>query len=378
MLGARHPQPERTSWSDWWLAKRDKLVADRRFQRWAAAFPLTRPIARRRGKALFDLCGGFVYSQILLACIRLRLFDILAEGPQTAAALSDRLAVPLEATRSLLRAAAALDLVSERGRDRFGLGALGAALLGNPGVAEMIQHHGIFYDDLRDPVALLREGKGAALARHWPYAGARRPAAVEPQQAAAYTALMSATQAILADQVLAAYPLARHARLLDVGGGDGAFLSAVARRAPHLALTLFELPAVAEQARRRLAAEGLAARARVHAGDFLADPLPGGSDIISLVRVIHDHDDAAALRILRAAAAAVEPGGVLLVAEPMAETTGARTLGAYFSFYLLAMGSGRPRAPAELSELMRQAGFGRVRQLRTALPLIASAMVARK
>ena len=43
-------------------------------------FPLTRPIARRRARELFDLCAGFVYSQVLLACVRLRLFEILAEG----------------------------------------------------------------------------------------------------------------------------------------------------------------------------------------------------------------------------------------------------------------------------------------------------------
>ena len=36
-----------------------------RFQRWAANSPLTRWIARRRARALFDLCAGFVYSQIL-------------------------------------------------------------------------------------------------------------------------------------------------------------------------------------------------------------------------------------------------------------------------------------------------------------------------
>ena len=58
-----------------------------RFQRWAAAFPLTRPIAQRRARALFDLCAGFVYAQVLLACVQLRLFEILAEGPQTVGSL---------------------------------------------------------------------------------------------------------------------------------------------------------------------------------------------------------------------------------------------------------------------------------------------------
>ncbi len=58
-----------------------------RFQRWAAASPLTRVVARRRAKALFDLCAGFVYSQILLACVRLRLFEILAARPAASGAV---------------------------------------------------------------------------------------------------------------------------------------------------------------------------------------------------------------------------------------------------------------------------------------------------
>ena len=68
-------------WRERWLNLRNKLIADPRFQRWAAASPLTRFVARRRTRQLFDLCAGFVYSQILLACVRLRLFETLAEGP---------------------------------------------------------------------------------------------------------------------------------------------------------------------------------------------------------------------------------------------------------------------------------------------------------
>ena len=56
----------------------ERLLGNPRFQRWAASFPLTRPLARARARGLFDLCAGFVYSQVLLACVRLDLFDVLA------------------------------------------------------------------------------------------------------------------------------------------------------------------------------------------------------------------------------------------------------------------------------------------------------------
>ena len=76
--------------ADRWRSVRDFLLSSRRFQRWAAAFPLTRPIARRRAADLFDLCAGFVYSQVLFACVRLHLFEQLNAAPATAEALAAR------------------------------------------------------------------------------------------------------------------------------------------------------------------------------------------------------------------------------------------------------------------------------------------------
>ena len=67
----------RLSLHDRLLGVRDAILANPGFQRFAGTFVLTRPIARRRAGALFDLCAGFVYSQILLACVRLKLFDQL-------------------------------------------------------------------------------------------------------------------------------------------------------------------------------------------------------------------------------------------------------------------------------------------------------------
>ena len=150
------------------------MVGSPRFRRWAAAFPLTRPIARRRTRALFDLCAGFVYSQVLQACVELRLFDVLAQGPMTPAALSARLALPLDRTQRLLLAATSLKLLRRRG-ERFGLGPLGAAMVGNAGVTAMVLHHRELYADLADPVALLRGQAGPTeLSRYWAYSGNAR------------------------------------------------------------------------------------------------------------------------------------------------------------------------------------------------------------
>jgi demethylspheroidene O-methyltransferase len=242
----------------------------------------------------------------------------------------------------------------------------------------MVEHHALFYCDLHVTVALLRgEQRATSLAQYWAYAGNRRPDALAEDRVAAYTALMSASQAFIATEVLAVYSFARHRCLLDVGGGDGSFLCHVAAHNPELQLMLFDLPAVAALARTRFARAGLTARASATGGDASAGPLPAGADIISLVRVIHDHDDAAALAILRSVRRALPEDGTLLLAEPMSATRGAEPISdAYFGFYLLAMGSGQPRTPAELNRLLKAAGFGRMQLLRTRTPLLTRLIIA--
>lgn len=368
-----------TGWAERWRDWRNRTVARPSFQRWAAAFPLTRLLARRNAREVFDLVAGFVYSQVLLAAVRVRLFDLLADGPLTETALAERIGLDAEGTERLVAAAAALELVERRRGGRVALGRLGAPLVGNRALASMIEHHATLYADLRDPLALLRREARPAMAGYWPYAAHDGAAALGADRVAEYSALMSASQPLVAREVLDAYDFGRHRCLLDVGGGEGTFLHAVAQQAPRLALRLFDLPAVADRAQGRFAAWGLLERAAAHGGDFFEDPLPAGADIVSLVRVCFDHPDERVLMLLRNIHRALPAGGTLLLAEPMAGVPGAEAMGdAYFGFYLLAMGRGRPRSAERLTALLHAAGFERVRALPTRLPLQAGVLVAQR
>lgn len=368
----------------WWatalerpLALRDRLLASPNFQRWAADFPLTRWLAHRRARGLFDLVAGFVYSQVLLACVRLKLFDLLAEGPQTLTALSARMQLSEESATRLLAAAIALQLVEMRA-GRYALGTLGAPMVGNTAVAAMVEHHTALYADLRDPVALLRgEVQDRALSQYWPYTAYEDPQSLNAERAATYSALMSASQPPLVRDILDAYPMEHHKHLLDVGGGEGTFLCTVSERYAHLRMSLFDLPAVAERATARFAARGLQARATAYGGSFLTDDLPQGADLISLIRVLFDHPDERVLALLKAVRKALPPEGKLIIAEPMAGTPGAEAMGdAYFGFYLMAMGHGKSRSMAQIARLLEISGFTRIKAIPTRQPLQTQLLVA--
>lgn len=355
-----------------------RLTARPGFQRWASEFPLTRRIARREGAQLFDIVQGFVQSQVLFALVELRLLHRLMDGPQSTGQMAQGTGVPPERMAQLLQAGAALRLLRRQSDGRFAIARKGAALLGVPGLEQMIRHHAAFYRDMSDPVALLRGEVQTELAEFWPYVfGAQ--GAVDPQVTSTYSDLMAQSQGLVAQDTLRTISLRGICRLLDVGGGFGAFATAVAEADPEIGISLFDLPHVITEAQRRLDATGVSARVRLHAGSFRDDPLPGGADAISLIRVLFDHSDDTVRLLLSKVFDALPDGGRLIVSEPM--SGGARPEKAgdiYFAFYTMAMRTGTVRSSARIAELCRDAGFGNVQTPRPDRPYVTSVVTATK
>jgi demethylspheroidene O-methyltransferase len=342
---------------------RNTLLADPKFLALAQKFPLSRPIARRRSVELFDLLAGFTYSQVLYTCVSLRVFEKVGQTSVATSELAAHIKLPMNKTEVLVRAAVALDLLARDGEQVI-LGPHGAALLGQPWIMRFVEHHHYLYRDLEDPVAMLRGHKReGGLSSYWSYENSEADKSV-------YSALMAASQQAVAEQILGAYDFGKHLNVLDVGGGSGAFLRAVGTSHPHLALNLFDLPGVV--ALTESDAGPLISR---HSGDFRKDPLPGNMDLISLVRVVHDHDDDDVLAVLHNIRTVCTEATVLLIAEPLSGSAGtARVTDAYFGLYFAAMGQGKTRTPSDITRLARQAGFHRPKQLRTNMPLISGVM----
>lgn len=381
-----HDRPQRTngpapSLGDRLRDARNALVGSPRFQRWASSFWLFRPVARAQERAAFDLCAGFVYSQILLAATRSGLLGALANGAIEAETAIGITGLPRPSAERLIDAGVALDLVERRSGGRIALGMRGAALMANPDIVAMVEHHQLFYRDLADPLALLGDtSQPTNLSQFWPYATGRQNGHdADAATTAAYTALMARSQEMISTDVIASYPFGRHRRLLDLGGGNATFAAAVAQAVPGITCTVLDLPAVAQHARQRLAELKLQDRVTVIEGSFFAPPaLAATFDVVTLVRVLLDHDDANALRILQTARAALPPGGTLIIAEAISDAPRSRVVAdAYFNFYLMAMGRGRPRSQAALSALCHRAGFTNLRLVGTPRPFVTNLLRAK-
>ena len=357
---------------DIWLRLRNRLLASERFQNFATAFPLTQPISRKRSRALFDIVAGFTYSQVLYAVVKLDLVSTLNASPKTTETLAAQYNFKSDRLLRLLKASESLDILERTKNGAWTLGVHGAALVGNPWIMRFITHHDLLYRDAEDPLSLLRDReRDTALKKFWSYAERDGAPDAQSDDVAAYTELMAASQKAVAREIIAAYHFSKHRHVMDVGGSNGTFLSVLAAHQPALKLTLFDLPPVASLAESRLQNLGLQNRVTITAGSFLHDELPKNADLITLIRILHDHDDDSVEAILRRVRHALPPHGVLLVAEPLSGVKSiAPVADAYFGLYFAAMGQGKTRNLTEISELARKAGFTKIAPLPTRMPLI--------
>jgi demethylspheroidene O-methyltransferase len=378
MAVADHTDPDRPRLRDRLYAWKTGLLRSQRFQRWAARMPVAARVARKDGEALFDLVAGFLHSQVLMAFVQLDLADHLSTQPRSAEGLALRTGINPDRMRVLCQAASALGLMQRQRDGRYALGRLGAALPGIPGLAQMIRHHDVLYRDMADPVAFFRDAPATELAAFWPYVfGAT--GTIDPETAATYSELMAESQTLVAEEALRVLDLKGIDTLLDIGGGTGAFLTAVGSAYPDLKLHLFDLPQVIEPATARFAAAGLSDRVTITGGSFRTNALPRGADAISLIRVLYDHGDDTVRMLLAKAHAALPDGGRIIISEPMSGGAHPTRAGdAYFGLYCLAMGTGRARSADEIVQHLEAAGFSEIRSRKTARPFITSVVEARK
>jgi 2-polyprenyl-3-methyl-5-hydroxy-6-metoxy-1,4-benzoquinol methylase len=149
------------------------------------------------------------------------------------------------------------------------------------------------------------------------------------------------------------------ARILDVGAGSGVWSLSMAERCGAV-VTTFDLPGVADLFLSRAAARGLGDRADALVGDFNATELPAEAfDRVVLANVIHLEPPARARALIARAAAAVAPGGDLVVIEPIGRETPARERAAALYALHLAMRTreGWAHRQPEITEWLRDAGL---------------------
>jgi predicted O-methyltransferase YrrM len=157
-------------------------------------------------------------------------------------------------------------------------------------------------------------------------------------------------------------------RLLDVGGGSGAYAIAIARAFPQAHATVLEASPVDAIARRTIAAAGLGGRIDVVTADMFTDSWPADHDTHLFSNVLHDWNEADCRRLLERSVAALPDGGHLLVHDMLLDDDKAGPLwAAEYSVLLTTVTQGRLYSAAEIGGWLADFGLVIVDRAPTAL-----------
>lgn len=307
-----------------------------------------------------EIARGFQDARILLTAYELGVFAAIDVLPKTSAEVAEHCGTETRATDRLLNALCVLRLiVKEGGRFSNTPGASRWLVPGKPGYMAGLMHVVNLWRTWGTLTEAVRAGHAADLA------------AINDrgdEWLSAFIGAMHANAAGRAPQIVAMLDLAGVRRVLDVGGGSGAYAMAFAQASPEITAAVFDLPNVVPIARGYIAKEGLSARVETVAGDYSADELGRGYDLVFMSAIIHINSPDENRELFRKAARALAPGGRLVIQDFIVDENRTSPPGAVLFALNMLVGtrSGDTYTESEVRSWMEEAGFSQATRMDTA------------
>jgi SAM-dependent methyltransferase len=305
---------------------------------------------------LLQMSEGFGVARAVQLAAELGVADLLDDAPRRADDLAAATATHPGALYRLLRALAGVGLFTEVEPGRFALTPDGERLRGDhpESLRSWVLFQGLFNGVYAEAMHSLRTGEPtvplvfgeplfAHLQRH-------------PEHGRIFNAAMGEHSRLTGKALAAAYDFTRARQIVDVGGGDGSFLSTVLRAFPGSAGVVFDQPHLSDAAGKRIGAAGLGERCRFVGGDFLRE-VPSGGDVYLLKGVLHNWPDDQAVVMLRNCRRAMGAGGRLLLIEWVVPGGDAPHPSKFLDLAMLFVYGGRERTEEEYVALLTEAGL---------------------
>jgi predicted O-methyltransferase YrrM len=300
---------------------------------------------------------AFQESRVLLTAIELDLFTAVGKGA-TASQAAHRLGGGERATEMLLNALVALGMLTKQA-GLFRNAPLAARYLsaGSPdNVRTALMHSVHVWDRWSTLTACVRAGTSVLR---------RGPEKRGQDWTQAFIGAMHLNAVARAPAVVSAVGAKGVDRLLDVGGGSGAYSIAFAKARRTLRAEVLDRPEVLPMARGHIAKAGLSDRVKTRAGDLRKDKLGRGYHLILLSAICHMLGPEENLDLFRRSLAALAPGGRIVIQDFILEPDKtAPRVGALFALNMLVgTRSGSSYSEPEYAQWLRQAGFQDVRRI---------------
>jgi ubiquinone/menaquinone biosynthesis C-methylase UbiE len=305
---------------------------------------------------LLQMITSYWTAQSIHVAAKLKLADLVKDGPKTAAELAEATRTHPPALYRLLRALSSVEIFAEDEEGRFRLTPMAECLLDQHGsqraVALMMgDEHFRAWGDL---LYSIQTGKPAF--NHVYGKGIFDYLAEHAEQAQIFDAAMTGFHGPETQAMIDVYDYTGVNTLVDIGGGNGSVLSAVLKKYPAMRGILYDLPGVIERAKKNLADSGLASRCQTIAGSFFESAPPGG-DAYQMRHIIHDWTDEQCHTILSHIRKVMPPHGRLLIIEMVIKPGNQPQPAKWLDLNMLVLPGGRERTEPEYGEMFAKAGF---------------------
>jgi 2-polyprenyl-3-methyl-5-hydroxy-6-metoxy-1,4-benzoquinol methylase len=261
-------------------------------------------------RQLQEIARGYRQAQVLLTCVELGVFETLVGRRASAAEVAAAVGADERGVQLLLNAAAALGLLVKH-ETRFANAALTETCLAPGGAGAMarsLRLERAFYRRWGHLTDAVRTGQRPEENRR-----DEQPDDWVRNFVHGLYDMARPVAPFIAEAL--ALPEDRSMRVLDVGGGHGAYSLALARRYPLVTATVFELPRVVPVAREIIARAGLADRVSVQVGDFQREELGSGYDVALVFGVLNGEPPEGRPALVRKVFAALNPGGRIVLRD---------------------------------------------------------------
>lgn len=302
-----------------------------------------RPALRNEFAALSSDLVGFWKTQTICAAVETGIFEALPATADSVASICNL--VPDRALR-LLRALAELQLIEREGvqwetteRGRF-LRSSHPLTLADAAI-EYGRHFPAMWETL--PQALQRNG-------NWTRTDIFLKVSENKDRVAPHHRMLQSYARNDYAEVPVALGLKGNEHVVDAGGGLGVLAYMLIDHYPNLEVTLLERPEVIGRIKAQMIPKGV----NTMAGDIFG-AWGAVCDVVVMSRILHDWDDADAIRILRRAREALPLNGRLFVVEMVVPEDGVS--GSVCDLHLLMATGGKERTLKEYAALMEQSGF---------------------
>lgn len=308
---------------------------------------------------LRELALSFQKSRVFLTAYELGIFTVVGGNSKSSSEIAVKLCTAARYTDRLMNALCALGLLKKNG-NRFRNTQLSLKYLVNssPQFMKGIMHNVHMWDTWSGLTQTIRSGKPVTRQGM----NERGEEWLEP-----FIAAMHERAAKSASTVVGSLDLSGVSKVLDAGGGSGAYAMAFAGARKGITATVFDLPSVAPMTKKYIKDEGLSNKVKVVSGDYNTDCLGDDYDLVFLSAIIHSNSSGQNRILIQKCAHALRAGGRVVIQDfIMDEDRVNPPPGSFFSLNMLvATESGDTYTGSEVKAWLEEAGFTGIKRKNT-------------